>query len=124
MNNENGIIVGDDNGDNNITNRVDEVVAPIIQNSTPHGRMEIGSSSNSVPTFDSNSVECTDSSRRSLHVEQIDVDSPSMTMAMPRNDREDRGKGTIGTWIIEATRAAVATVIGGGRGWKRMLWSK
>ena len=28
---------------------------------------------------------------------------------------EERGKGTIGTRIIEAARAAVATVIGGGR---------
>ena len=38
-----------------------------------------------------------------------------MTMAMPNNVREERGKGTIGTRIIEAARAAVATVIGGGR---------
>ena len=38
-----------------------------------------------------------------------------MTMAMPRNVREDRGKGTIGTQIIEATHAGVATMIGGGR---------
>ena len=78
--------------------------------------MEIGSSSNSVPTFDSNSVENVDSSRSSVHVEQMDRDSPSMTMAMKRNVREDRGKGTIGTRIIEAARAAVAMVIGGGRG--------
>ena len=46
----------------------------------------------------------------------MDVDSPSMTMAMPRNVREDRGKGTIGIRIIRATRDAVATVIRGGRG--------
>ena len=39
-----------------------------------------------------------------------------MTIAMPRNVREDKSKGTIGTWIIEAARAAVAMVIGGGRG--------
>ena len=38
-----------------------------------------------------------------------------MTMAMPNNVREERGKGTIGTRIIKAARAAVATVIGGGR---------
>ena len=97
MNNEDDTIVEDDNGDNNMTDRVDEVVAPIIQNSAPHGRMEIGSSSNSVPTFDSNSVENIDSSRRSVHVEQMDTESPSMTKAMPRNVREDSGKGTIGT---------------------------
>ena len=46
----------------------------------------------------------------------MDIDSPSMPMAMPRNVREDIDKGTIGTRIIEAARAAVATVIGGGRG--------
>ena len=45
LNNENDTVIGDDNGDNNITDRVDEVVAPIIQNSAPHGWMEIGSSS-------------------------------------------------------------------------------
>ena len=73
LNNENDTIIGDDNGDNNITNRVDETVAPIIQNSASHGRMEIGSSSKSIPIFDSNNVENTDSSRRS-HVEQMDVD--------------------------------------------------
>ena len=78
--------------------------------------MEIGSSSNSVPTFDSNSVENANSSRHSVHVEQMDTDSLSMTMVMPRNVREDKSKGTIGTRIIEATRAAIATVIGGGRG--------
>ena len=78
--------------------------------------MEIGSSSNSVPTFDSNSVENVDSSRRSVHVEQMDTDSPFMTIVLPRNVREDRGKGAIGTRIIEAARVAVATVIGGGRG--------
>ena len=38
-----------------------------------------------------------------------------MIMAMPRNVRDERVKGTIGTRIIEAVRAAVATVIGGGR---------
>ena len=97
LNNENDTVVGDNNGDNNMTDRVDEVVAPIIQNSAPHGQMEIGSLSNSVPTFDSNSVENIDSSRRSIHVEQMDIDSSSMTIAMPRNVREDRGKGTIGT---------------------------
>ena len=86
--------------------------------------MEIGSSSKSVPTFDSNSVENADSSRRSIHVEQMDADSPSMTIAMPRNVREDRGKSTIGTQIIKATRAAVAMVIGSGRGMKKMLWSE
>ena len=107
--------IGDDNGNNNMTGRVDKVVAPVIENSAPHGRMEIGSSSNSVPTIDSNSVENADSSRRSVHVEQVDVESPSMSMTMPRNIREERGKGTIGTRIIGATRAAVATVIGGGR---------
>ena len=53
LNNEDDTVVGDDNGDNNMTDKVDEVVAPIIQNSTLHGRMEIGSSSNFVPTFDS-----------------------------------------------------------------------
>ena len=116
MKNENDTVVGDNNGDNNITNRVDESVAPIIQNSPPHGWMEIGSSSKSIPTFDSNSVENADSSRRSLHVEQMDVDSPSMTMAMPRNVRKDRGKGTIGKRSIGATCGAVATVIRGGRG--------
>ena len=78
--------------------------------------MEIGSSSKSIPTFDSNSVENADSSRRSVRVEQMDTNSPSMTMAMPMNVREDRSKGTIGTRIIEGARAAVATVIGGGRG--------
>ena len=116
LNNENDTVVEDDNGDNNMTDRVDEVVAPIIQNDAPHGRMEIESSSNSVPTFDSNSVENADSSRCSLHVEQMDTDSPSITMAMPRNVREDRDKGTIGTRIIEAVLVAVATVIGGRRG--------
>ena len=110
LNNKDDTVVGDDNGDNNRTARVDEVVALVIQNSAPHGRMEIGSSSNSIPTF-----ENTDNSRRSVHVEQMVIESPSMTMAMPRNVREDRGKGTIGTRIIEAARAAVATVIGGGR---------
>ena len=115
MNNEDDTVVGDDNGDNNMIHKVDEVVAPIIQNSASHGRMEIGSSSNSVPTFDSNSVENVESSRHLVHLEQMDSESPSMTMAMPINVREDRGKGTIGTWIIEAARAAVATVIGGGR---------
>ena len=115
LNNEDDTIVGDDNGDNNMTARVDEVVAPVIENSAPHGRMEIGSSSNSIPTIHSNSVENVDSSRRSVHMEQMDTESPSMTMAMLRNVREDRGKGTIGTPIIEAARAAAATVIGGGR---------
>ena len=115
LNNEDDTVVGDDNGDNNMTDRVDEVVAPIIQNSAPHGRMEIGSSSNSVLTFDSSNVENTDSSRRSVHVEQIDTESPSMTKAIPINVRKDRGKGTIGTRIIEAARAVIATVIGGGR---------
>ena len=116
LNNENDTVVGDDNGDNNITDKVDEAVAPIIQNSAPHGRMEIGSSSKSVPTFDSNSVENANSSKRSLYIEKMDIDSPSMTMAMPRNVREDKGKGTIGTRIIEVARGAVATVIGGRRG--------
>ena len=97
LNNEDDTVVGDDNGDNNMTGRVDELVAPVIENSAPHGRMEIGSSSNSVPTIDSNNVENTDSSRRSVHVEQVDTESPSMTMAMPNNVREERGKGTIGT---------------------------
>ena len=115
LNNEDDTVVGDDNGDNNMTDRVDEVVAPVIENSAPHGRMEIGSSSNSIPTIDSNSVENVDNSRRSVHVEQVDTESPSMTMAMPNNVREERGKGTIGTRIIEAARAVVATVIGGGR---------
>ena len=115
LNNEDDTVVGDGNGDNNMTGRVDEVVALVIENSAPLGRMEIGSSSNSVPTIDSNSVENADSSRRSVHVEQVDTKSPSMTMAMPNNVREERGKGTIGTRIIEAARAAVATVIGGGR---------
>ena len=69
LNNEDDTVVGDDNGDNNMTGRFDEVVAPIIENSAPHGRMEIGSSSNSVPTIDSNSVENANSSRRSVHVE-------------------------------------------------------
>ena len=115
LNNEDDTVVGDDNGDNNMTGRVDEVVAPIIKNSTSHGRMEIGSSSNSVPTIDSNSVENADSYKRSVHVEQMNTESPSMTMVMLRNVREERGKGTIGTRIIEATRAAVTTVIGGSR---------
>ena len=115
LNNEDDTVVGDDNGDNNMTGRVDEVVAPVIENSAPHGRMEIGSSSNSIPAIDSNSVENADSSRRSVYVEQMDVESPSMSMAMPNNVREERGKGTIGTLIIGAARAAVATVIGGGR---------
>ena len=115
LNNEDDTVVGDDNGDNNMTRRVDGVVAPVIENSAPHNRMEIGSSSNSVPTIDSNSVENADSSRRSVHVEQVDAESPSMSMAMLNNVREERGKGTIGTRIIGATRAAVATVIGGGR---------
>ena len=115
LNNEDDTVVGDDNGDNNMTGRVDEVVAPVIENSAPHGRMEIRSSSNSVPTIDSNSVENADSSRRSVYVEQVDAESPSMSMAMPNNVREERGKGTIGTRIIGAARAAVATVIGGGR---------
>ena len=110
------LLLGDDNGDNNITDRVDEAVAPIIQNSPLHGRMEIGSSSKSVLTFDSNSVENADSSRHSLHVEQVDIDSPYMTMTMPKNVREDKGKGIIGTRIIGATHGVVATVIGGGRG--------
>ena len=47
LNNEDDTVVGDDNGDNNMIGRVDEVVAPVIENSAPHGRMEIGSSSNS-----------------------------------------------------------------------------
>ena len=38
-----------------------------------------------------------------------------MTMAMPKNVREERGKGTIGTRILEVARATVATVIGSGR---------
>ena len=115
LNNDDDTVVGDDNGDNNMTARVDEVVAPVIENSAPHGRMEIGSSSNSIPTIDSNSVEIADSSRRSVHVEQVDIESPSMTIAMLNNIREEKGKGTIGTRIIGAARAAVATVIGGGR---------
>ena len=115
LNNEDDTVVGDDNGDNNMTARIDEVVAPIIENSAPYGRMEIGSSSNSVPTIGSSSVENADNFRRSVHVEQVDTESPSMTMAMPNNVREERSKGTIGTRIIEATRTAVATVIGGGR---------
>ena len=115
LNNEDDTVVGDDNGDNNMTGRVDEVVAPVIENSAPHGRMEIGSSSNSVPTIDSNSVENADSSRRSIHVEQVDTESPSMTMALPNSVRKERSKGTIGTRIIGAACAAVATVIGGGR---------
>ena len=115
LNNEDDTIVGDNNGDNNMTGGVEEVVALIIENRAPHGRMEIGSSSNSVPTIDSNSVKNTDNSRRSVHVEQVDTESPSMNMAMPRNVRKERGKGTIGTRIIGAARAAVATVIGGGR---------
>ena len=112
LNNGNDTVVGD----NNITDRVDEAVAPIIQNTSLHGQMEIGSSSKSVPIFDSNNVENADSSRHSVHVEQMNVDSLSMTMAMPRIVMEDRGKGTIGTRIIEAARVVVATVIGGGRG--------
>ena len=115
LNNEDDTVVGDDNGDNNMTAKVDEVVALVIENSAPHGRMEIGSSSNSVPTIDSNSIENVDSSRRLVHVEQVDTESPSMTMAMPNNVREERGKGTIGTRIIEVAHAAVATVIGGRR---------
>ena len=115
LNNEDDTVVGDDNGDNNMIGRVDEVVAPVIENSAPHGRMEIGSSSNSVPTIDSNNVENADSSKRSVHVEQVDTEPPSMTMAMPNNVREERGKVTIGTRIIGAARGAVATVIGGGR---------
>ena len=115
LNNEDDTVVGDDNGDNNMTGRVDEVVAPVIENSTPHGRMEIGSSSNSIPTIDSNSVENADSFRRSVHVEQVNAESPSMSMAMLNNVKEERGKGTIGTRIIGAARAAVATVIGGGK---------
>ena len=115
LNNKDDTVVGDDNGDNNMTGRVDKVVAPVIENSTPHGRMKIGSSSNSIPTIDSNSVENADSSRRSVHVEQVDTESPFITIAMPNNVREERGKGTIGTRIIEAARAAVATMIGGGR---------
>ena len=114
LNNEDDTVVGDDNGDN-MTARVDEVIAPVIENSAPHGRMEIGSSSNSIPTIDSNSVENADSSKRSVHVEQMDTESLSMTMAMPRNVREERGKGIIGIRIIEAARAAIAMVIGGGR---------
>ena len=35
LNNEDDTVVGDDNGDN-MTGRVDEVVAPIIENSAPH----------------------------------------------------------------------------------------
>ena len=119
LNNENDTVVEDDNGDNNITDRVVEAVAPIIQYSAPHGRLDIGSLSKSIPSFDSNSVENADSSNRSVHVEQMDIDSPSMTIAMPRNVRDDRGKGTISTRIIEAARAAVATVIGGGRGMEK-----
>ena len=115
LNNEDDTVVGDDNDDNNMTSGVDEVVALVIENSAPHGRMEIGSTSNSVPAIDSNSVENADSSRRSVHVEQVDAESPSMSMAMPNNVREERGKGTIGTRIIGAACAAVATVIGGGR---------
>ena len=115
LNNEDDTVVGDDNGNNNMTGRVDKVVAPVIENSASHGRMEIGSSSNSVPTIDSNSVKNADSSRRSVHVEQVDAESPSMSMTMPRNVKEERGKGTIGARIIGAARAAVATVIGGGR---------
>ena len=115
LNNEDDTVIGDNNGDNNMTGRVDEIVAPVIENSAPHGRMEIGSSSNSVPTIDSNSVENADNSRHLVHVEQVDTESPSMTMAMPNNVREERGKGTIGTRIFEAARAAVATVNGGGR---------
>ena len=114
LKNEDDIVVRDDNGDNNMTGRVDEVVAPVIENSAPHGRMEIGSSSNSVPTIDSNSVENADNSRRSVHVEQVDTESPSISMAMPNNVREERGKGTIGIRIIGVARAVVATVIGGG----------
>ena len=115
LNNEDDTVVGDENSDTNMTAGVDEVVAPVIENSALHGQMERGSSSNSVPTIDSNSVENTDSSKRLVQVEQMDIESPSMTMAMLRNVREDRSKGTIGTRIIEATHAAVATVIGGGR---------
>ena len=107
LNNEDDTIVGDDNGDNNMTARVDEVVAPVIENSAPHGWMEIGSSSNSVPTIDSNNVENVDSSRHSLHVEQVDTESSSMTMAMQNNVREERGKGTIGIKIIKAARCRV-----------------
>ena len=114
LNNEDDTVVGDDNGDNNMTGGVGEVVALVIENRTPYGRMEIGSSSNSVPTIDSNSVENTDSSRRSVHVEQVDTESPPMNMAMPRNVREERGKGTIGTRIIGAARAAVARWEGDG----------
>ena len=69
LNNKDDTVVGDDNGDNNMTSRVDEIVAPVIENSARHGQMEIGSSSNSVPTIDSNSVENADSSRCSVHVE-------------------------------------------------------
>ena len=79
LNNEDDTIVRDDNGDNNMTSRVEEVVAPVIENSAPHGRMEIGSSSNFIPTIDSNSVENADSSRRSVHVEQVDAESPFMS---------------------------------------------
>ena len=115
LNNEDDTVVEDDNGDNNMIGRVDEVVAPVIENSAPYGGMEMGSSSNSVPTIDSKSVENADSSRRSVHVEQVDIESPSMIMAMLNNVREERGKGTIGTRIIGAACAAVARVIGGGR---------
>ena len=110
LNNEDDTVIGDDNGDNNMTGRVDEVVAPVTENSALHGRMEIGSSSNSVPTIDSNSVENADSSSRSVHVEQVDTKSPSMTMAVPNNVREERGKGTIGTRIIGAARCRVESL--------------
>ena len=88
LNNEDDTVVGDDNGDNNMTGRVDEIVAPVIEINAPHGQMEIGSSSNSVPTIDSNSVDNVDSSRRSIHVEKMDTESPSMTMAMLKNVKD------------------------------------
>ena len=39
LNNEDNTVVGDDNGNNNMTARVDEVVAPVIENSAPHDWM-------------------------------------------------------------------------------------
>ena len=107
--NENGASV--DNEDNN-NDEINEVVAPIIQNSPPHPQIERGSSSKSVPTFNDNSDGNAGNFRCSVYAESMDVDPSSIIRAACRNVTGIRAKGTIGIWIIAVARGASSSMIG------------
>ena len=110
--NENGASV--DNEDNNNNDEINRVVPPIIQNSPPHSPIERGSSSKSVPTFNDSSDGNVGNSRCLVYAEPMDVDPPSIIRVACRNVTSNRGRRTIGVWIITAVRSASNTVIGEG----------